>query len=59
MLDAIPFSPAIVRTAAWDVVAWNRAATVILTDYEKLTKERRNILRMIFSDERVRAAQDD
>lgn len=59
VLDAMPFSPAIVRTATWDVVAWNKAATVILTDYSRLPKERRNILRMMFSDERVRAAQDD
>lgn len=59
VLDAMPFSPAIIRTATWDVVAWNKAATVILTDYAKLSKERRNILRMIFSDERLRASQDD
>lgn len=59
VLDAMPLSPAIIRTATWDVVAWNAAATVILTDYAKLPKEKRNILRMIFSDERVRAAQDD
>jgi transcriptional regulator with XRE-family HTH domain len=59
VLDAMPFSPAIVRTATWDVVAWNMAATVILTDYAKLPKDKRNILRLIFSDERVRAAQDD
>lgn len=59
VLDAMPFSPAIIRTATWDVVAWNKAAAVILTDYAKLPKERRNILRMIFSDERMRAAQDD
>jgi transcriptional regulator with XRE-family HTH domain len=59
VLDAMPFSPAIIRTATWDVVAWNKAAAVILTDYAKLPKERRNILRMMFSDERVRAAQDD
>ncbi|GAA4164043.1 helix-turn-helix transcriptional regulator [Shinella granuli] len=59
VLDAMPLSPAIVRTATWDVVAWNAAATVILTDYAKLPKDRRNILRMMFSDERVRAAQDD
>ncbi len=59
VLDAMPFSPAIIRTATWDVVAWNGAATVILTDYAKLPKDRRNILRMMFSDERVRAAQDD
>lgn len=59
VLDAMPFSPAIIRTATWDVVAWNKAAAIILTDYAKLPPDRRNILRMIFSDERVRAAQDD
>ncbi|MEI4483218.1 MULTISPECIES: helix-turn-helix transcriptional regulator [unclassified Phyllobacterium] len=59
ILDAMPFSPAIIRTATWDVVAWNNAASVILTDYAKLPTEKRNVLRMMFSDERVRAAQDD
>ncbi len=59
VLDAMPFSPAIIRTATWDVVAWNKAAAIILTDYARLPPDRRNILRMIFSDERVRAAQDD
>ncbi|PWE53408.1 transcriptional regulator [Metarhizobium album] len=59
VLDSMPFSPAIIRTATWDVVAWNKAAVVILTDYAKLPKERRNILRMMFSDERMRAAQDE
>lgn len=59
VLDSMPFSPAIIRTATWDVVAWNKAAAVILTDYAKLPKERRNILRMMFSDERMRAVQDE
>jgi transcriptional regulator with XRE-family HTH domain len=59
ILDAIPFSPAIVRTATWDVVAWNKAAATILTDYSRLPPDKRNVLRMIFSDERVRAAQAD
>jgi hypothetical protein len=59
VLDSMPYSPAIIRTAIWDVVAWNKAAAVILTDYAKLPREGRNILRMIFSDERMRAAQDD
>src|SRR5215468_8385819 len=31
VLDALAFSPAIIRTATWDVVAWNRPATVVLT----------------------------
>src|SRR5437660_3669535 len=45
VLDALETSPAVVRTAIWDVVAWNRAATIVLTDYAKIPPERRNILR--------------
>ena len=59
MLDALEPSPALIRTATWDVVAWNRAATVMLTDYGSLPPQQRNILRLIFLDPRVRAAQDD
>ena len=59
VLDALETSPAIIRTAIWDVVAWNRAATIVLTDYAKLPPERRNILRLIFCEPHVRAAQYD
>ena len=59
VLDALETSPAIIRTTIWDVVAWNRAATIVLTDYAKLAPERRNILRLIFCEPRVRAAQYD
>ena len=59
VLDALEISPAIIRTATWDVVAWNRAASVILTDYGALPPEQRNVLRLVFCDPRVRAAQFD
>ncbi|SHH08984.1 helix-turn-helix transcriptional regulator [Bradyrhizobium erythrophlei] len=59
LLEALAYSPAIVRTATWDVVAWNRAAAAVLTDYGSLPPEQRNVLRMIFCDPRVRAAQFD
>ena len=59
VLDALPASPAIVRTAFWDVVAWNRAATAVLTDYGALPPERRNVLRMMFCEPRVRSVQVD
>jgi hypothetical protein len=59
VLDALEPSPALIRTATWDVVAWNRAATVMLTDYGSAPPEHRNILRFIFLDPRVRAAQYD
>src|SRR5476649_477726 len=59
VLDALEPSPALIRTAIWDVVAWNRAATVMLTDYGALPPEQRNILRAVFLDPRSRALQYD
>ncbi|MBS0245751.1 MAG: helix-turn-helix domain-containing protein [Proteobacteria bacterium] len=57
VLDALELNPAIVRTATWDVVAWNAAAAAVLTDYSKLPPDRRNILRIIFGDPKSRARQ--
>ncbi len=59
VLDALEVSPAIVKTAIWDVVAWNRAAAALFTDYSKLPREQRNILRLMFGSAQVRAAQED
>jgi transcriptional regulator with XRE-family HTH domain len=59
VLDALLPSPAIIRTATWDIVAWNRAATVMLNDYGALPPSERNVLRFMFLDPRVRAAQHD
>lgn len=59
VLDAFPLSPAIIKTATWDVLAWNRAAALLLTDYAKLPREDRNVLRLIFTNSRTRAAQAD
>ena len=59
VLDTLEPCPAFIRTATWDVVAWNQAATVMLTDYGSLPPEQRNVLRFIFLDPRVRAAQYD
>jgi transcriptional regulator with XRE-family HTH domain len=59
VLDALELSPALIKTATWDIVAWNRAAAAVLTDYGSLPPEQRNILRLIFGDPRVRAAQHD
>src|SRR6202167_2083522 len=59
VLDALDPSPALIRNARYDVLAWNRAATVMLVDYGSLPPEQRNILRFIFLDPRARAAQYD
>ena len=59
VLDALEVSPAIIKNATWDVIAWNRAAAALLMDYAKLPPKDRNILRLMFADARVQAAQDD
>lgn len=59
LLDALEVSPALIKTATWEVVAWNRAATMVLTDYAALPPDQRNILRLIFGDPRIREAQHD
>ena len=59
VLDALSISPAIFKTATWDVVAWNAAAAAVLTDYGKLPRDQRNILRLMFSDSRIKAVQED
>lgn len=59
VLDALTNSPAIIKTATWDVIAWNTAAARLLTDYGSLPREERNVLRLIFTNPVTRAAQED
>jgi transcriptional regulator with XRE-family HTH domain len=59
LLDAMTTIPATVATSAWDIVAWNRAAALALTDYAAVPPEERNILRRMFLHPATRAAQSD
>lgn len=59
LLDTLDPCPAVIRTATWDVIAWNRAATLVLMDYAALPPQQRNVLRHVFLDPRARAAQYD
>src|SRR3954464_14407661 len=59
ILDAFPHSPAYIKTATWDVVAWNYPATKVMHDYSNIPPGERNILRFIFAVPTVRAAQTD
>jgi len=49
VLDAMADTPAIVKTPVWTVVAWNRAAAVVLADYARLPPAGRNVLRLLFT----------
>jgi hypothetical protein len=59
VLDTLEYSPAFIRTATWDVIAWNRAAAAVLTDYSTLPEGQRNVLRLMFHNSHVRAAQSN
>lgn len=59
VLDALETTPAMIRTATWDAVAWNRAFAKVFTDYSALPPSERNILKLIFCDPRARAIQHD
>jgi transcriptional regulator with XRE-family HTH domain len=56
VLDSLALTPAYMRTSTWDIIAWNRAATVVLCDYAALSLEQRNGLRLVFTNPKVRAA---
>ena len=57
LIDSLETSPAIVKNAEWDVVAWNEAAAAVLTDYALLPPEQRNVMRLFFCNPRLRATQ--
>ncbi|MCW4116063.1 helix-turn-helix transcriptional regulator [Aurantimonas sp. MSK8Z-1] len=48
VIDGFVASPALIRTVRWDIIGWNRAATLCLADYSRMPPEERNILRIIF-----------
>jgi len=59
VLDALPTSPAIVKTPTWDIVAWNAAAVAVLGDYAALPVRERNLLRLLFANPAMRARLPD
>ncbi|WP_246689201.1 helix-turn-helix transcriptional regulator [Mesorhizobium sp. M8A.F.Ca.ET.207.01.1.1] len=59
LIDTLEASPALIKTATWDVVAWNSAAQVVMTDYSTLPHGQRNILRFMFLSPAIRAKQHD
>ncbi len=59
VLNTIDPDPAFIRTATWDLVAWNRAATFMLTDFAQVPAQQRNLLRLVFLDPRARAMQSN
>ena len=59
VLDKLSPSPAFIKTATWDVVAWNKAATVLWPNMGQETGYGHNTLRMVFLDPNARTLYHD
>ncbi len=59
ILDGLSPAPAFIKTATWDVVAWNQASTVLWPNLGQLAVNERNTLRLVFLDPRARALYHD
>jgi transcriptional regulator with XRE-family HTH domain len=59
LLDNLRDSPAMVLGRYMDILAWNRLATAVFTDFAAVPRRERNFLRMLFLDPSVRARYAD
>lgn len=54
MLDCMTGQPAYVLGRRWDVLAWNAAATAVFGDFARLEGDARNMVHLMFANERHR-----
>ncbi len=59
ILNKLGPAPAFIKTATWDVVAWNEAGTVIWPNLGELAAKDRNSLRLVFLDPAARTLYYD
>jgi transcriptional regulator with XRE-family HTH domain len=54
MLASLSGQPAYVTGRRWDIWGWNRAASLVFGDYERLAVDERNLMFMVFANARHR-----
>ena len=59
LLDTMHDVPAMVLSRTMDVLAWNRGAAALLTDFGELPVQRRNLIWLTFLDESFRSLYAD
>ncbi|MFF0512932.1 helix-turn-helix domain-containing protein [Streptomyces sp. NPDC004250] len=59
LLDQLTQSPALVLSDTMDVLAWNRLAAALLTDFGQIPEQDRNYVWLLFNDPALRARYDD
>ncbi|MFG1663926.1 helix-turn-helix domain-containing protein [Streptomyces sp. Y7] len=59
LLDQLTHTPALVLGKRLDILAWNTAATSLYTDFAAVPAERRNYLRLMFTDPTIRGLHQE
>jgi transcriptional regulator with XRE-family HTH domain len=59
LLDQLTETPALVLGRCMDILAWNRMAAALITDFGQIPEERRNYVRLVFSDPALRKLYAD
>ncbi|GHG44599.1 MULTISPECIES: helix-turn-helix domain-containing protein [Amycolatopsis] len=59
LLAQLTGTPALVLGRRLDILAWNPAATALFTDFEAIPPNRRNYLRLLFTNEQVRTMHEN
>ncbi|MFH8409188.1 helix-turn-helix transcriptional regulator [Streptomyces sp. NPDC018019] len=59
LVDALDPHPAYVVAANWDLLAWNRAEAGLIGDPDHWDTPERNLLRLVFTDARIRTLLAD
>jgi transcriptional regulator with XRE-family HTH domain len=59
LLDGMHDIPAMILNRRMDVLAWNRGASALLTDFGTLPPQERNLIRLTFLDDAYRALYAD
>lgn len=54
MLESLTEQPAYITGRRWDVLAWNRGAEAVFGEYGALQGDERNIMHLVFANERHR-----
>lgn len=58
-LDSLLYSPSIIIDQRWNVVAWNKAACVILGEFSKMNSRQRNVVWAMFTDKKFKLLYSD
>ncbi|MFF4017218.1 helix-turn-helix domain-containing protein [Streptomyces sp. NPDC001843] len=59
LLDDLTVTPGVVIGRRMDVLAWNPPAAALLTDFAKVPRNKRNYVRILFTDPRLRTLHAD